>query len=96
MQVKINTPHGNTKNIEIKEVAKQGVSYGPIMRCASTTRVNETGEKVTCKYDNIEIDMSGFMDDIAVIGYADTIKKGIGNCIWKGIGNREKLQYELN
>ena len=57
VQVKINTLHGDTENIEIKEVVKQGTTCGPIMCCASTARVNEIGEKVICKYGNIEIGM---------------------------------------
>ena len=80
VQVKINTPYGNNENIEIKEVVKQGPTYGPIMCCASKTRVNEIGEKVICEYGNIEIAMPVFMDDIAAIGDADTIKIGIRNC----------------
>ena len=32
-QVQINVPYGDTKNIEIKEVVKQGTIYGPIMCC---------------------------------------------------------------
>ena len=38
------------------------------MCCASTAKVNEIGEKVICKYGNIEIGMPVFMDDIAAIG----------------------------
>ena len=73
-QVKINTPYGDTENIEIKEVVKQGTTYGPIMCCASTARVNEIVGKVICKYGNIEIGMAVFMDDIAAIEDADTRK----------------------
>ena len=79
VQVKINTPYGDTENIEIKEVVKQGTTYGPTVCCASTARVNEIGEKVIYKYGNIEIGMPVFMDDIAAIGDADTIGKGIRN-----------------
>ena len=78
-QVKINTPYGDTENIEIKEVLKQG-TYGPIMCCASTVRVNEIGEKVIYECGNIEIGMPVFMDDIAAIGDAGTVRKGIRNC----------------
>ena len=60
-QVKINTPYGDIEDIETKEV---GTTYGPIMCCASTARVNEIGEKVICKYGSIEIGMPVFMDDI--------------------------------
>ena len=79
-KVKINTPYGDTENIEIKEVVKQGTTYGPIMCCASTAEVNEIDEKVICKYGNIEIGMPFFMDDIPAIGDADTKRKGIRNC----------------
>ena len=43
-------------------------------------KVNEIGQKVICKYGNIEIDMPVFMDNITAIGYADTIRKEIRNC----------------
>ena len=75
MQVKINTPYGDTENIEIREVVKQGTTYGLIMCCTSTAKVNEIGEKIICKYGNIEIVMPLFMDNIAAIGDADTIRK---------------------
>ena len=78
-QVKINTPYGDTENIEIKEVVKLWTTYEPIMCCASIGRVNEISEKVICKYGNIEIGMAVFMDDIAAMGNADT-RKGIINC----------------
>ena len=42
-QVKINTLYGETENIEIKEVVKQGTTYVPIMFCASTAKVNKIG-----------------------------------------------------
>ena len=35
------------------------------MFCASITKVNEIGEKVICKYDNIKMGMLAFMGDIA-------------------------------
>ena len=50
VQVKINTPYGDTENIEIREVIKQRTTYGPIMCRASTAKVNEIGEKVKLKH----------------------------------------------
>ena len=49
------------------------------MRCASTVRVDKIGEKAIFKYGNIEIIMPVFMNDIAAIGDADAIRKGIRN-----------------
>ena len=34
------TPIGKTSNITVEEIAKQGTIFGPIMYCASTSRVN--------------------------------------------------------
>ena len=79
-QVKINTPYGDTENIEIKEMEKQGKTFGPIMCRASAAKVNEIGKKVIFKYGRIEIGKPVFMDDIAAIGDVDTIRKGIRNC----------------
>ena len=92
-QVKINAPYGDTENIETKEVVKHGTTYGPIMCCASTARVNEIGEKVICNYGNIEIGMPVFMDDIAVIGDPDTIRKEIRNC--RKMETEKKIIYGL-
>ena len=40
------TPAGNTDNIQVKEVVKQGTIFGPIMCCAETSTVNSIGEEV--------------------------------------------------
>ena len=58
---------------------KQGTIFGPIMCCASTSRVNEIQEVVKYQYGKVEIGMPVFMDDIAAIGIADNIRKGIQN-----------------
>ena len=92
-QVKINTPYGDTENIEIKEMVKQRTTYKPIMCCASAARVNGIVEKVICKYGNIEIGMPVFMDDIAAIGDPDTIRKGIRNC--RKMETEKKIIYGM-
>ena len=48
--VTIDTPSGETGNIEIKEIVKQGTTYGPVICCATMVRVNDIGEKVCYKY----------------------------------------------
>ena len=94
-QVKINKPYGSTENIEIKEVVKQRATYGPIMCCTSTARVNEIDEKVICKFGNIEIGMPVFMDEIAAIGDAGTIRKGIRNCRKMGTEKRTEKRQNI-
>ena len=76
----IRTPVGNTDNIQVKEVVKQGTIFGPIMCCAKTSTVNSIGEEVKYSYGKINIGMPVFMDDIATAGKAEHIRKGIKNC----------------
>ena len=54
--------------------------FGPIMCCASTSRVNAIQETVRYQYGIVEIDMPVFMEDIAAVGTTDDIRKGIQNC----------------
>ena len=42
----ITVPVGNTENMQVKEVIKQGTIFGPIMCCAETSTVNSIGEEV--------------------------------------------------
>ena len=41
----IRTPIGNTGNVQVKEVVKQGMIFGPIKCCAGTSKIN-IGEEV--------------------------------------------------
>ena len=76
----IKTPVGNTDNIHVKEVVKQGTIFGPIMCCAEISTVNSSGEEVKYIYGKINIGMPVSMDDIATAGKAEHIRKGINNC----------------
>ena len=63
MQVKIKIPYGDTKNIKVREMLKQGTIHGTIMCCALTGKVNEIAKKVICNlYGNKEKGVSVFMD----------------------------------
>ena len=75
----VDTPVGKTSSITIEEVVKQGNIFGPIMCCASTSRVNVIQEAVKYRYGKVEIGMPVFMDDIAAVGTADNIRKGKRN-----------------
>ena len=76
----IRTPVGDTDNIQVKEVVKQGTKFGPIMCCVETSTVNSIGEEVKYSYGKTNIGMPVFIDDIATAGKAEHIKKGIKNC----------------
>ena len=92
-KVTINTPFGETGNIEIEEIVKQGTTYGPVMCCATTARVDDIGEKVCCKYGQTGIRMPVFMDDISAVGGAEEIRKGIKNC--RKTKTLKKVEYGL-
>ena len=89
----IRTPVGNTDNIQVKEVVKQGTIFGPIMCCAETYAVNSIGEEVKYRYGKINIGMPVFMDDIATAGKAEHIRKGINNC--GRIEKEKKISFGL-
>ena len=57
----MNTLFGETGNNEIEEIVRQGTTYGPLMSCATTARVNDIAEKVCCKYGDTEIGMKLWM-----------------------------------
>ena len=92
-KVTINTPLGETGNIEIEEIVKQGTKYGPAMCCATTARVDDIGEKVCCKYGHTEMRMPVFMDNISAVGDAEEIRKRIGNC--RKMKTLKKVEYGL-
>ena len=42
--IPIRTPVGNTENIQVKEVVKQGTIFGPIICCGETSTVKSIGK----------------------------------------------------
>ena len=76
----VDTPVGKTSCTTVEEVVKQGTIFGTILCCASTSRVNEIQKAVKYQYGKEEIGMPIFMDDIAAVGTADNVRKGIQNC----------------
>ena len=71
----IRTPVGNTDNIQVKEVVKQGIILGAITCCAEISAVNSIGEEVKYSYGKINIGMPIFMDDIATADKAESSRK---------------------
>ena len=63
------------------------------MCCASTSRVNAIQESVKYQHGKVEIGMPVFMGDIAAVGKADDIRKGIQNCTRMEI--EEKVTHGL-
>ena len=76
----IRTTVGNTENIQVKEVVRQGTIFGPVKCCEETSTVNSIGEEVKYRYGKINIRMPVFIDDIATASNVEHIRKGINNC----------------
>ena len=49
-EIIVDTTLGQTESISIKEIVKQGSIFGPIMCCATTSRVNNIVEAVQYSY----------------------------------------------
>ena len=65
--------------------------FGRTWCCATTTKVNDVGEKVDCKYGEIEIGMPIHMDDISVAEGSEEVKKGIRKCAKMEV--EKKMKY---
>ena len=63
------------------------------MCCASTSRVKKIQEAVKDQYGKVKIGMPVFMDDIAAVGTADNIRKGVQNC--RRMDIEKKMIYGL-
>ena len=92
-KVTINTPFGETGNIEIEKIAKQRIKYGPVMSCATTARLNDIGEKICGKYGDTEIKIPVFINHTSAVGDAEEIRKGIRNC--RKMETLKKFEYGL-
>ena len=58
-EIMLDTTVGQTESISVKEIVKQGSIFGPIMCCATTSKVNNIGE--TVQYSYHKVDMSVYM-----------------------------------
>ena len=63
------------------------------MCCTAKSKVNDISKKAEVKYGEILIGMPIFMDDIAAIGGAEDMRKGIRNC--RKMEIEKKMEYGL-
>ena len=89
----IRTPVGNTENIQVREMVKQGKIFGPIMCRVESSTVNSTGEEIKYRYGKINLEMPVFMDDISTASKAEHIRKGANNCA--KIEKEKKINFGL-
>ena len=92
-EIIVDTTVDQTESINIKEIVKQGSIFGPIMCCATTTKINNIGETVQYSCRKSDIGMSVYMDGIAASGGIAEIRKGLRNCA--KMEKETKMRYGL-
>ena len=92
-EIIVDTTVGQTESISIKEIVKQESIFGPIMCCATISRVSNIGEIKQYSYGKVDVGMSVYMDDIAGAGGIGEIRKGIRNCC--KMEKEKKMRYRL-
>ena len=73
-EIVIETPSGETSQIEVTDIVKQGTIFGPQLCCFNTVKVNEvTATPVTMISPEIAVSGLVYMDDIMAAGSKETI-----------------------
>ena len=80
-EIIVDTRVCQTESIIIKEIVKQRSIFGPVICCATKSKVKNIGKTVQYSYGKIDIGMLDYMDDIAAEGEIAEIRKGIRNCV---------------
>ena len=74
-------------------IVKQGTTHGPIICCAETSQVNNSEEPVKYQYEQVEVGVPVFMDDIMWQAITTTsIRRSEAVGIWK---KQKKFTYGL-
>ena len=74
VQAIVSTPAGNTEEIALNAIVKQGTVAGPIMAGVTTDKINRIEIERPVMYYNIEIKEPAYVDDVAGIGTKETIE----------------------
>ena len=74
-KIVVETPSGDTDEINVKNIVKQGTIYGPQLCCVSTSQVNEIKETpVTVISPSVTCRAMVYVDDISGAGNKNTIE----------------------
>ena len=73
----IETPFGETEQINVERIVKQGTIFGPILCCGSMAEINNIGEKQasTRLAKDKDIEALVYVDDIGAAGSRATINQ---------------------
>ena len=92
-KITIQTPVGETKEIVVNEIVKQGTVFGPQLCCVNSAKINEIGENsVTMISPTIGNKSPVYVDDILGIGSREAVEK-----VGRNLGEMEKKKkYTFN
>ena len=91
--ITVKTPMGDAEDFTIMNIVKQGTTHGPIICCAETSEVNDSEEPVRYQYEQVEVGVPVFMDDIMAAGNHNHINKVIRSC--RNMEETKKFTYGL-
>ena len=78
--ITVKTPVGDTEEFTIINIVKQGTTHDPIICCAETSQVNNSEEPVKYQYEQVEVGVPVFMDNIMAAGDHDHVNKAVKSC----------------
>ena len=75
-------------------IVKQGTTHGPIICCTETSQVNNSEEPVKYQYEQVEVGVPVFTDDIMAAGdWHDHVNKAVKSC--RNMKETKKFTYGL-
>ena len=83
---------GETDEVTVTEVVKQGTVYGPKLCCVSTGKVNDGLKVEEILYPEVTLQSLTFVDDINSTGSREVVEEVMKKCAEK---EKEKL-WELS
>ena len=80
-KITIQTPVGNSKEIVVKNIVRQGTVYGPQLCAVTMSRVNDIGKRALTFYGpDLVLLPTQFVDDISSAGSVRCVNNTIYNC----------------
>ena len=91
--ITVKTPVRDTEDFIIKNIVKQGTTHDPIICCAKSSQVNNSEEPVKDQYEQVEVGVPIFMNDIMAAGNHNHVNKAIRSC--RNMEETKKFTYGL-
>lgn len=90
--ITIRTPVGNTEELIVENIVRQGTVYGPQICGVSMDRINSTGKDIITHYGpELVLRAPIFVDDITSAGSCATVNNAISNC--NMLETRKKMTF---